>query len=109
MLSERTKQSCPGAGLEVVVIQISPREAVVGTMANVADFSHNVADFNHNVVHMGFSSKEALAAVVANLYPPIIRIYHNIATVHIQVQHQWCLDLHKIKMSRVTVVANVVT
>ena len=75
----------------MVAIQVSHKEVVEVTMANVADF-------NHNVVHMGFSSVEALAVVVANLYPPIIKIYHNIATVHIQVQHQWCLDLHKIKM-----------
>ena len=102
MLNARTKQSCPGGGLEGVAIQVSLREAVGVTMANVADS-------NHDVVHTGFSSVEALAVAVANLYPPIIRIYHSIIIVHIQVQHQRCLDLHKIKMSHVMVVANVVT
>ena len=58
----------------------------------------NVADFNHNVVLMGSSKGEALAVVDANLYPKIIKICHNIVIVVIQVQHQWCLDLHKIKI-----------
>ena len=82
----------------MVAIQISPREAVAGTMANVAGFSHNVADFNHNVVHLGFSSVEVLDVVVASLYHPTIKIYHNIVIVVTPVQHQWCLDRHKIKM-----------
>ena len=75
----------------MVATQVSHREAVAGTMVNVAGF-------NHNVVLMGSSKGEALAVVDANLYPQIIKIYYSIVIVAIQVQHQWCLDLHKIKM-----------
>ena len=102
MLSKRTKQSCPGAGLEVVVTQVSLREAVEVTMANVADF-------NHNVVHMGFSNVEVMDVVVANLHHPTFRIYHSLVIVPTPVQYQWCLDRHKIKMPHVMVVANVAT
>ena len=58
----------------------------------------NVAGFNHNVVLMGSSKGEALAVVDANLYPQIIKIYHSTVIVLIQVQRQWCLDLHKIRI-----------
>ena len=69
----------------------------------------HVADFNHNVVLMVFSKGEVTVVVVVSLYPKIIKIYHSTVIVLIQVQRQWCLDLHKIKMSRVMGVANVVT
>ena len=75
----------------MVATQVSQREAVAGTMVHVAGF-------NHNVVLMGSNQGDALAVVDANLYPKIIKIYHSIVIVAIQVQHQWCLELHKIKI-----------
>ena len=86
----------------MVVTQVSHREVVAVTMANVAEF-------NHNVVLMVISKGEVTVVVVVNLYPPIIKICHSTVIVLTLVQRQWCLDQRKIKISHVMGVANVVT